>query len=113
MPVPSTDELDLLHSHICQAIGEPKRIQILYALADSPRNVSELAKLLDTPQPTISRHLSVLRQRHLAIPQREGTTITYHLAEPRIIEVLDAMRSILRSILERQSISLSEEGAAE
>jgi DNA-binding transcriptional ArsR family regulator len=57
------EELKLLHRNICQALGDPKRIQILYALHEQPSNVSALAEMLDTLQPTISRHLAVLRQR--------------------------------------------------
>ena len=65
MPVIPIEEINLLHNNICQAVNDPKRIQILYALSDHPLNVTALATLLDTPQPTISRHLSILRQRAL------------------------------------------------
>jgi hypothetical protein len=44
-----------------------------------------------------------LRQRSLVLADREGTTITYRLAEPAIIEVLNTMRQILRSAIERQA----------
>ena len=103
MDYPSFDELNLLHAGVCQALGDPKRLQILYALAERPRHVSALAADLDTPQPTISRHLQVLRERHLVIADRDGATVVYRLAEPRVIAVLDMMRQILRDSLARQS----------
>lgn len=106
MPVIPMDEIILLHNNICQAVNDPKRIQILYALSETPLNVTALATLLDTPQPTISRHLSILRQRSLVITERDGTTVVYRLAHPRLIEVLDTMRKILREVLERQSGAL-------
>ncbi|HOU42618.1 MAG TPA: ArsR family transcriptional regulator, partial [Promineifilum sp.] len=43
MDQPSLDELNLLHASVCQALGDPKRLLILYALAERPRHVSALA----------------------------------------------------------------------
>ena len=62
MSIVPINEINLLHSNICRALGDPKRIQILYALSNHPYPVSVLAKDLDSPQSTISRHLAVLRQ---------------------------------------------------
>ena len=103
MNVPTHQELNLLHSNVCQALGDPKRILILYELNERPRNVSELASDLDIPQPTISRHLRVLRQRALVRPEREGASVYYHLTDPRMIEILNQMRLVLRGSLARQS----------
>jgi DNA-binding transcriptional ArsR family regulator len=106
VPVLPIDEINLLHNNVCQAVNDPKRIQILYALSDQPLNVTALAQLLDTPQSTISRHLSILRQRFLVETERDGASVVYKLADRRIIEVLDVMRQILRESLERQSGAL-------
>lgn len=110
MDRPSYDELSLLHASVCQALGDPKRLQILYALAERPRNVSTLAVDLETPQPTISRHLQVLRERRLVTAERDGASVYYQLAEPRVISVLDTMRQILRDSLARQSVVIATSG---
>ena len=107
MSFPSIDELRLLHDNICRALGDPKRIQMLYALEEQPRNVSALANALDIPQPTVSRHLAILRQCSRVTTERDGQMVTYRLADPRIIEVLGSMRKILRDSLERQSSALA------
>lgn len=107
MIYPQIEELNLLHAHVCQALGDPTRLQILYALHEKPRRVSTLAEELGIPQPTVSRHLAVLRQRSLVKAEREGTAVTYSLLEPRIIEVLDTMREVLRDALARQSEMLA------
>lgn len=73
MENPTINELNLLHANICQALGDPKRILILYALNDSPRHVTGLAEDPNMPQPTVSRHLRVLRQRALVTTERTGT----------------------------------------
>ncbi|GJM42857.1 MAG: hypothetical protein DHS20C20_31390 [Ardenticatenaceae bacterium] len=107
MDIPQIEELDLLHANICQALGDPKRIQILYALNGRPRYVSALADDLGMPQPTVSRHLQVLRQRALVQTERVGQTVIYRLADTRIIDVLNEMRQILRDALVRQANVMS------
>lgn len=103
---PDIEELNLLHAHVCQALGDPKRLQILYALHEEPRRVSVLAEDLEIPQPTVSRHLSVLNQRSLVDKERDGAGVIYSLADERIIDVLNAMRQVLRDALNRQSNAL-------
>lgn len=103
MFMPQLEELDLLHANICQALGDPKRIQILYALREQPRHVTALAELLNTPQPTISRHLRVLHQRALVAAERNGAAVYYRLTDPRIVDILEEMRQVLRDALMRQS----------
>lgn len=103
MDTPSLDELNLLHATVCQALGDPKRLLILYALHERPRHVSALADDLGMPQPTVSRHLQTLRDRRLVTAERDGVTVVYRLADPRVIAVLDDMRLILRDSLARQN----------
>jgi ArsR family transcriptional regulator len=100
---PTLEELSLLHANVCQALGDPKRLLILYALHDRPRNVTQLANDLDMPQPTVSRHLQVLRERELVTAERDGAAVVYALAEKRLIGILDTMRNILQDILARQN----------
>ena len=103
MDNPTLDELNLLHASICQALGDPKRLLILYALHEQPRHVSALAVDLDLPQPTVSRHLRVLRERGLVQTERQGTAVFYTLTDDRMIGVLDIMRQVLRDVLQQQS----------
>ena len=92
---PSKSEVQLLHAQICHALADPTRIMLLYLLADAPRNVGELGAELHLNQPTISRHLKVLRDRGLVNPERSGTTVTYSLADRRVIEALGLLRAVM------------------
>ena len=103
MEIPTINELNLLHANICQALGDPKRILILYALNQEPRHVTALADNLGFPQPTVSRHLRVLRQRQLVETERSGPAVIYRLSDKRIIEILDKMRLVLRDSMDRQN----------
>ena len=106
MTIPGMQELDSLHRNICQAVGDPKRIQIIYALNEKPSFVTEIAELLNLPQPTVSRHLSILRQRGLVACERNGTSVIYRLTDSRIVEVLDTMRMLLREMIAKQASAL-------
>ena len=103
MTIVAIEELNLLHERICQAVGDPTRIWILYALHEQPRYVKALALALGISQPTVSRHLGVLRRRGLVTTGRDGAMMVYRLADDRIIEVLDTMRYVLRDVLEHET----------
>ncbi len=96
-------EVHLLHSRLCEGLADPKRILILYALAQSPHNVNDLAEALHLPQPTVSRHLKVLRERGMVIAERQGPSVFYQLSDPRLIEALDLLRAVLRDLISQRA----------
>ena len=65
-------EVNQLHASICQALADPKRILILYELHEGPKTVTELTEALKVPQPTVSRHLKMLREQRLVYNERDG-----------------------------------------
>ncbi|HTP01803.1 MAG TPA: metalloregulator ArsR/SmtB family transcription factor [Anaerolineales bacterium] len=92
-------EISQLEADFCFALSDPTRLLLIYALADGPHNVTELSTELDIIQPTTSRHLKVLRDRGLVYTVRDGTTVTYHLADRRLIQALDLLRTVMRDRL--------------
>jgi len=88
-------ELEMLHDRVCDGLGDPKRVMILYLLAEAPQFVHAIATALDLPQPTVSRHLKILRDCSLVVTSRQGPAVSYALADQRIIQALDLMRNIL------------------
>jgi ArsR family transcriptional regulator len=92
-----------LHAEICAGLADPNRILILYELSQSPRNVTELATNLKMPQPLVSRHLKVLRERGMVLSERHGTVVEYTLADGRLIQALDLLRDVLRDVLSRRA----------
>ena len=96
-------EVNLLHANICQALADPKRILILYALAEGPQYVGELAEAMRAPQPTVSRHLKVLRERRLVAAERDGANIRYSLVDDRVVDALDTLRAVLLGSLAQQA----------
>ncbi len=94
-----TQEVTQLHADICSALADPKRILLIYALAERPRSVNDLAEELGISQPATSRSLKVLRERGLVAAQRMGTTLEYRLTDMRLVEALNMLRSVLRDRL--------------
>src|SRR5678815_5670500 len=101
-------EVIQLEADFCAALSDPTRILLLYALNEKPLNVTELTNELGIPQPTTSRHLKVLRERGLVNTERQGTMITYHLADPRVIQALDLLRSAMRDRLTQRANLVNE-----
>lgn len=101
-------EITELHADFCSALADSTRLIILYSLAEGPRNVSELTEELGQPQPTISRHLKNLRDRGLVFPTRQGTTVQYTLADRRVIDALDILRSIMRDSIQKRASFIEE-----
>ncbi len=95
-------EIDRLHAQVCSGLADPNRILILYTLSEKAYNVSDLAKTIELPQSTVSRHLKVLRDRGMVLAQRDGQSVFYSLADDRIIQALDLIRAMLASSLENQ-----------
>lgn len=96
------DEINILHAQVCSGLADPNRILILYTLAEKPHNVSDMASQLEIPQPTVSRHLKILRERSMVNAEREGQSVIYSLADERIITALDLLRAMLADSLESQ-----------
>ncbi len=101
-------EISELEADFCFALSDPTRLLILYSLAESPHNVTELATELNVIQPTTSRHLKILRDRGLVYTVRQGTTVTYHLADPRLIQAMDLLRTVMRERLAHRAGLLVE-----
>lgn len=92
-----------LHAEICAGLADPSRIMILYALSDGSHNVTEICNVLDIPQPSVSRHLKILRERRMVTTERHGTVVQYSLADHRLVEALDLLRAVLRDGLAKRA----------
>src|SRR4051812_45230677 len=70
----STSAADLLLT-----VAEPTRLRILNCLSAAPLFVSDLQVVLDLPQPTVSRHLQVLRRADLGRDTPIAQFVLYRL----------------------------------
>lgn len=84
-----------MHAELCKTFTSPRRLEILNMLRNGEKTVSELLKLADISQTNLSQHLAILRQRGVVATRKEGTNIYYKIADPKIIQACDLMRSVL------------------
>jgi len=89
-----------LHASICQTLANPKRLEIIDLLRDGEKSVSELAEAMGISQANLSQHLTVMRQKGIVAPRREGVNVYYRLSNPKIIKACDLMRQVLLEHLE-------------
>ena len=66
------EEFYNLHSDLCKAIFNPKRLAIIDTLRDNRMNVSDLSEKLKTPQSNISQHLAILKSKSLVVSVKEA-----------------------------------------
>jgi len=83
------------------AVGEPRRRQILDLLAGGERPVNDLVALLGLPQPQVSKHLRVLREVSLVEVRDEGRQRMYRLNGQSLKPIHDWVKNYERSWNER------------
>ncbi len=72
-------------------LGHPARLKILCILAREGRQcVCRMLPELEVPQPTLSRHLAVLRGHGLIEDEREGTMVFYRITDGAVLDVMRA-----------------------
>jgi len=71
-----------------QALSEPHRMAILSMLADGERPAGDFVEALPIAQPTVSKHLSVLREAGLVTVRKDAQRRLYSL-NPAPLKELD------------------------
>jgi len=72
---------------VFEIIAEPNRRTILSLLASSQQSVGEIERKLGMPQPTVSKHLRVLREAGFVESKVDAQRRLYRLKPERLQEV--------------------------
>ena len=83
------------------AVAEPRRRQILDALAGEERSVNDLVSLLELAQPHVSRHLRVLREVGLVEIRDDGRQRMYRLNGQSLKPIYDWVKTYKQTWNER------------
>ncbi len=76
-------------------LGDATRLGLLSSLLAGEKNVSQLCRTLRTTQPTVSRHLSLLKMSGLVQARRDGKEMYYG--------IVSARRRVIKTVLERSA----------
>lgn len=88
-----------LQAEICKTLADPHRLKIVHELRQGEKSVGQLVAILNIPQSNVSRHLAIMRERNIVQTRRDGTSVFYSLANPKIGDACDSVRKILESQL--------------
>ena len=85
---------DLVFDSVAELFSDlstPIRLKIISAVCQGEKNVSELLAEIDTTQPNMSQHLSMLYRCGVLAKRREGTQMYYRLQSERVATLCRAV----------------------
>ncbi len=99
---------EIILSEQIKALGDSCRLEILQLLPDSANcehgnNVSQLAEKLNTPQPTISHHLKVLKNAGIISNKKMCRDVFYWIDHKQANLVIEALQSIFKHKLDKST----------
>ena len=97
-------QLFKLQAEICKTMADSKRLMILHELREAEMSVGQLVSNLELPQANVSQHLAILRERGIVTARREGTSVYYSLANPKIGQACDLVQEVLADQLARNQV---------
>lgn len=84
-------------SDVWSALSDPTRRQILKLLKKKDLNAGELAAEFNMTKPSVSHHLSILKQSGLVDSEKQGQNVIYTLR----ISVLEDALALLAALTEK------------
>ncbi|WP_345645182.1 metalloregulator ArsR/SmtB family transcription factor [Streptomyces tremellae] len=91
-----------------RALADPIRCQLLLALRETPRHPSELAEAIGVSRSRLSNHLACLRDCGLVVAVPDGRRTRYELADARLGQALDALRTAVVAVESDRTCAAAE-----
>ncbi len=85
-----TDDLLMLVVEAFEALADPTRARILYALGRGPLCVRDLAVIAGVSESAVSHQLRLLRDRRVVKPRRDGNVVFYSVDDQHIALIREA-----------------------
>lgn len=76
---------------VLKAMGNIRRLHILYALRHTEKSVGQLEEIIGLSQSALSQHLAVLRAGGLVKTRRQAQTIFYSIKSAVVVNILSMM----------------------
>jgi ArsR family transcriptional regulator len=81
-------------ARVLKALAHPGRLLMVDELSRGERCVCDLAALVGSEMPTISRHLSVLRNAGIVDDEKRGTQVFYRLVTPCVMRFFECIADV-------------------
>ncbi|MFQ6616596.1 MAG: ArsR/SmtB family transcription factor [Fidelibacterota bacterium] len=92
-----------MHASVCAVLANPKRIRIIDSLRDGEKAAGELARGIGITKANLSQHLNVMKTNGIVSSRRDGVSIYYRIANPKIVTACELIRDVLMEQLEEMS----------
>ncbi|MGI8906298.1 MAG: ArsR/SmtB family transcription factor [Candidatus Sumerlaeaceae bacterium] len=101
-------------SFLFRALGDPVRLRLLHLLSVEELSVGELVRILDLPQSSVSRQISVLREQGLLSSRPAGPATYYRTnLESDVGDSETALRDSLTDLLRHAELAPADQRALE
>jgi ArsR family transcriptional regulator len=81
-------------ARIIKALAHATRLFIVDELSRGERCVCELTDMIGVEMPTVSRHLSVLRQAGIVEDEKRGSQVFYRLRVPCVLNFFKCVEAV-------------------
>ncbi len=96
---------------ITKALAHETRLEIIDILAEEKEKcVCELTDILKVSQPTVSKHLRVLKEAGLVDSEKDGLNVTYSLKTPCVSNFFNCLDQILQENFKKKEQELNAMG---
>jgi len=91
-----------------KVLSEISRLQVLCALKEGRKNVTEIIQETGLGQANVSKHLKILTQAGIIQRQPQGITVYYAITDLMIFDLCELVCQRLATQLEKQSEQLKQ-----
>lgn len=84
-------------ANLFSALGHQSRLLIVKALAEKEHCVCELKEIVGSEMPTVSKHLSVLKNAGIVDSRKQNNQVYYRLILPCAISFINCLSEKLKS----------------
>jgi DNA-binding transcriptional ArsR family regulator len=84
-------------ARIIKALAHPTRLFIVDELSRGERCVCELTDMIGVEMPTVSRHLSVLRNVGILEDEKRGSQVFYRLRVPCVLNFFKCVQAVQKN----------------
>lgn len=78
-------------SDLLKLLGHPDRLMVLCQLKFAEQSVGELSRNLGIKQSSLSQHLARMRHEGVVTSRRDGQTMYYSIADPKVALVIGTL----------------------
>ncbi len=82
---------------IIKALAHPSRLFIVDELARGERCVAELTDMIGVEMPTVSRHLSQLKEAGIVEDEKRGPQVFYRLRVPCVLNFFHCVEAVQKN----------------